>query len=73
VSPFFSFYSSDRDPVYSVLRVYVTLMSDAMGCFRQKCGDFALGQKCYEQALKIYKATLGYDHPCVARVLHNIG
>jgi len=23
--------------------------------------------------LKIYKVTLGYEHPCVASVLHNIG
>ena len=43
------------------------------GCHHQRFYHFNFAQKCYEQALKIYKVTLGYDHPCVARVLHNIG
>ena len=44
-----------------------------MGCHHQRFNHFKLAQKCYEQALKIYKVTRGYEHPCVARVLHNIG
>ena len=44
-----------------------------MGCHHQRVHHFKFAQKCYEQALKIYKVTLGYDHPCIARVLHNIG
>ena len=43
------------------------------GCHHQKFRHYKFAQKCYEQALRIYKVTLGYEHPCVARVLHNIG
>jgi hypothetical protein len=46
---------------------------DALGCCYQRCRSFALSQKYYEQSLKIYKKTLGYDHPSIGRVLHNIG
>ncbi len=45
----------------------------AMGCHHQRFKHFDFAQKCYEQALAIYKARLGYDDPRVARVLHNIG
>lgn len=44
-----------------------------MGCYHQRFQHFKFAQKAYEQALRIYKAKLGYDHVSVARVLHNIG
>lgn len=44
-----------------------------MGCHHQRFHRFKFAQKFYEQSLRIYKVVLGYDHPCVARVLHNIG
>eukprot|EP00571_Detonula_confervacea_P015485 CAMPEP_0172308866 /NCGR_PEP_ID=MMETSP1058-20130122/9334_1 /TAXON_ID=83371 /ORGANISM="Detonula confervacea, Strain CCMP 353" /LENGTH=1252 /DNA_ID=CAMNT_0013021381 /DNA_START=64 /DNA_END=3819 /DNA_ORIENTATION=+ len=43
------------------------------GCHHQRFHHFKFAQKCYEQSLRIYKGALGYEHPCVARVLHNIG
>ena len=45
----------------------------AMGCHHQRFQHSAFAQRCYEQALAIYKARLGYDDPRVSRVLHNIG
>jgi len=45
----------------------------AMGCHHQRFNHISFAQKCYEQALRIYKLTLGYEHFSVARVLHNIG
>eukprot|EP00970_Alexandrium_tamarense_P018345 scaffold13329_cov209-Alexandrium_tamarense.AAC.9 len=45
----------------------------AMGCHHQRHLNFTFAQKCYENALRIYKAALGHSHPSVAKVLHNIG
>jgi tetratricopeptide (TPR) repeat protein len=43
------------------------------GLMRKLLGDFDAARKDYEQARKIYKATVGTDHASYASALHNLG
>lgn len=57
----------------SPLTLYGLRVKYIMGCHHQRFHHFKFAQKYYEQSLRIYKVTLGYEHLCIARILHNIG